>query len=260
MWRIRTSLLLSLLAIGAAQLFAQHEQPTASEIEAGRLQYAANCTRCHGPDGDYVANADIGHGKFRRASTDDELVRLIRDGIPNTPMAPMNNISEPNAKIIVAYLRSMAATAAAIASLPAGDAARGKSIFETKGGCESCHRVGDKGSRVGPDLTQIGAVRRTVELHRSLLEPDAEVVPTNRFIKVVMRDGTTLTGRLLNQDTFTLQILDSKDEKLKSLSKSNVREVTFADKSQMPSYKDKLSNQELADLVSYLGSLKGDGQ
>jgi len=260
MWRIRTSFLLSLFAFGAAPLFAQHEQPTASEIEAGRLQYAANCTRCHGPDGDYVANADIGHGKFRRASTDDELVGLIRNGIPNTPMAAMNNISEPNAKIIVVYLRSMAATAAAIASLPAGDAARGKSIFETKGGCGSCHRVGDKGSRVGPDLTQIGAVRRTVELHRSLLEPDAEVVPTNRFVKVVTRDGTTLTGRLLNQDTFTLQLLDAKDEKLKSLSKSNVREFTFVDKSQMPSYKDKLSNQELADLVSYLGSLKGDGQ
>jgi putative heme-binding domain-containing protein len=260
MWRIKTSLLILIVGTGAGHLFGQHEQPTASEIEAGRLQYAANCTRCHGPDGDYVANADVGHGKFRRASTDDELVRLIRNGIPNTPMAAMNNISEPNAKIIVAYLRSMAATAAAIASLPAGDTTRGKAIFETKGNCGSCHRVGDKGSRVGPDLTQIGALRRSVELHRSLLEPDAEVIPANRSIRVVTRDGTTLTGRLLNQDSFTIQLLDAKDEKLKSLSKSNVREFTFVDKSQMPSYKDKFTNQELADLVSYLGSLKGDGQ
>jgi putative heme-binding domain-containing protein len=260
MWQMRVFLLILILGTGAGQLFAQHEQYSSSEIEAGRLQYAANCTRCHGPDGDYVANADIGHGKFRRASTDDELVRLIRNGISNTPMAAMNNISEPNAKIIVGYLRSMAATAAAIASLPAGDTARGKNIFETKGGCGSCHRVGDKGSRVGPDLTQIGALRRSVELHRSLLEPDAEVIPTNRFIKIVTRDGTTITGRLLNQDSFTIQLLDAKDEKLRSLSKANVREFTFTDKSQMPSYKDKFTNQELADLVSYLGSLKGDGQ
>jgi len=76
----------------------------------------------------------------------------------------------------------------------------------------------------------------------------------------VTREGTTLTGRLLNQDSFTLQLLDAKDEKLKSLSKSNLREFTFVDKSQMPSYKDKFSTQELADLISYLGSLKGEGQ
>ena len=253
-------LLISMLATAAEYTYAQHEEPTASEIEAGRQQYAANCMRCHGPDGDYVSNADIGHGKFRRASTDDELARLIRNGIPNTPMTGMNNITEPNAKIIVAYLKSMAATAAAIASLPAGDTGRGKNIFETKGGCTTCHRVGDRGSRVGPDLSQIGAVRRSVDLHRSLVEPDAEIVPTNRFIKIVTRDGATLTGRLLNQDSFTLQILDAKDEKLKSLSKSNVREFTYLDKSQMPSYKDKFSTQELADLISYLGSLKGEGQ
>jgi putative heme-binding domain-containing protein len=256
----KIGLLISMFATAAGYAFAQHEQPNASEIEAGRQQYAANCSRCHGPDGDYIANADIGHGKFRRAATDDEVARLIRNGIPNTPMSAMNNISEPNAKIIVSYLRSMAATAAAIASLPAGDTTRGKSIFETKGGCTSCHRVGDRGSRVGPDLSQIGALRRSVELHRSLVEPDAEVVPSNRFIKVVTREGTTLTGRLLNQDSFTLQLLDAKDEKLKSLSKSNLREFTFVDKSQMPSYKDKFSTQELADLISYLGSLKGEGQ
>ena len=67
-------------------------------------------------------------------------------------------------------------------------------------------------------------------------------------------------GRLLNQDSFTVQVLDSKDEKLKSFSKSNLREYAFADKSPMPSYKDKLSTQELADVISYLGSLKGSAQ
>src|SRR2546426_2412301 len=121
MWPIRIFFLLSALAAGATALFAQHEY-TSSEVEVGRQQYAANCIRCHGPDGDNVANADIGHGKFRRASTDDELVGLIRNGIPNTAMAAMNNISDPNAKAIVAYLRSMAATAAAVAALPAGNA------------------------------------------------------------------------------------------------------------------------------------------
>src|SRR5205823_5458827 len=131
---------------------------------------------------------------------------------------------------------------------------------EAKGACTSCHRIGDTGSRVGPDLTQIGALRRSVELHRSLIEPDAEIIPTNRFIKVVTREGAAITGRLLNQDSFTLQLLDAKDEKLKSFTKSNLREFAFVEKSSMPSYKDKLTTQEIADLISYLGSLKGQAQ
>jgi putative heme-binding domain-containing protein len=232
-------------------------QYTPSEIETGRQQYATNCVRCHGPDGDRIATAEIGHGKFRRATTDTEVVRLIRNGIPNTAMAAMDNISEPNAQTIVAYLRSMASTAAALAALPPGNGSRGEALFQSKGQCTNCHRVGETGSRAGPDLTTIGAQRRTVELHRSLIDPDAEVIPANRFFKVVTREGVTMTGRLLNQDTFTIQLLDAKDEKLKSFSKSNLREFAFVEKSPMPSYKDKFSAQELADLISYLASLKG---
>ncbi len=256
MWSVRICTLISILATSSLSLFAQHEY-TESEIEAGKQQYAINCSRCHGPDGDNIANADIGHGKFRRASTDAALVALIRDGIPETRMAAFPNMSEPNAQTIVAYLRSMASTAAAVAALPAGDPARGKTIFEGKGACGTCHRVGDRGSRAGPDLTQIGAQRRAVELHRSILEPDAEIIPANRFFRIVTKDGATFTGRLLNQDTFTVQILDAKDEKLKSFSKSNLREYAVVSNSPMPAYKDKLSTQELSDLISYLTSLKG---
>jgi putative heme-binding domain-containing protein len=246
--------LFATLVAGAPSGFAQY---TPSDIETGRQQYAANCARCHGPDGDNVANADIGHGKFRRASSDSDLVRLIRNGIPSTTMVAMDGISEPNAQTIVAYLRSMASAAATIAALPAGDPARGKTVFEGKGECRNCHRIGDSGSRAGPDLSMIGGQRRVVELHRSLTEPDAEIIPANRFFKVVTRDGGTVTGRLLNQDTFTIQLLDSKDEKLKSFSKANLRDFAFVDKSLMPSYRDKFSSQELADLISYLSSLKG---
>ena len=256
MWPVRVCISLSLFAAGTLPVFAQHEY-TQSEIEAGRQQYANNCSRCHGPDGDNVANADIGHGKFSRASSDEELVRLIRNGITGTAMAALPNMTEPNAQTIVAYLRSMASTAAAVAALPAGDARRGKTLFEGKGACTSCHRVGDAGSRAGPDLSQIGTLRRSVELHRSLVEPDAEITPANRFFRVVTKDGATVTGRLLNQDSFTLQVLDAKDEKLKSFNKSALRESAFVANSPMPSYKDKFNTQELSDVLSYLSSLKG---
>jgi cytochrome c oxidase cbb3-type subunit III len=253
---MRIYILVSVLAAAALPAFGQHEA-TESEIEAGKQLYAINCSRCHGPDGDNIASADIGHGKFRRASTDAALAGLIRNGVPGTTMAAFPNISEPNAQTIVVYLRSMASTAAAVAALPPGDTGRGRAVFEGKGACGTCHRVGDRGSRAGPDLSQVGAQRRMVELHRSILEPDAEIIPANRFFRVVTKDGATFTGRLLNQDTFTIQILDAKDEKLKSFPKSNLREYAFVTTSSMPSYKDKLSNQELSDLISYLTSLKG---
>ena len=136
-----------------------------------------------------------------------------------------------------------------------GDSARGKAIYDGKGACATCHQVNSVGSRLGPDLSEIGNSRRSDHLERSLVEPDAEVLGNNRFYHVVTKDGATITGRLLNLDTFTIQLLDSK-ERLRTFVKSDLRDHGF-DKSPMPSYKDKLTAPELADLVSYLASLKG---
>jgi hypothetical protein len=76
----------------------------------------------------------------------------------------------------------------------------------------------------------------------------------NRYVRLVMKDGKTLSGKLLNLDTFAVQIFDS-NEKLVNVSKTNVREMTMV--SPMPSYRDKLTTQEVADVVGYLMSLKG---
>jgi putative heme-binding domain-containing protein len=179
----------------------------------------------------------------------------MRTGIPGTGMPP-NNLTLENAKAIVAYLHWMADSAAS-ENVTTGDRVRGKEIFEGKGQCTSCHRVGQNGARTGPDLGGIGRVRRIVELQRSLTEPDAEVLPNFRFVKAVTKSGTTITGRLLNQDTFTVQVLDS-TEHLRSLSRTDLREFTIQNNSPMPSYRDKLNSQELADLVSYLASLKAE--
>jgi putative heme-binding domain-containing protein len=130
----------------------------------------------------------------------------------------------------------------------------GKAVFESKG-CLNCHRIKGNGARLGPELTDIGALRRSVELERSVLEPNAEILPQNRFVRIISNDGV-FNGRLLNQDAFTIQLYDSTD-RLVSIPKANVKEFSFADKSPMPSYQGKLSSQELADLVSYLASLKG---
>jgi putative heme-binding domain-containing protein len=250
---LRVSALVVVLMIGTLPATQQDHVP--NDFGDGRQLFIANCAACHGPDGDSVAGVDLGHGKFKRASSDDDLVQIIGAGIPGTSMPAFSkDLSELEIRAIISYFHYMAATAYST-SAP-GDAVQGRAIFEGKGECLSCHRVKDKGSRLGPDLTEIGAVRRMVELERSLLEPDAEILPPNRFVRLVTRQGATITGRLLNQDTFTVQIIDSQ-ERLLSLPKSSLKKYTFTEKSPMPSYQDRLNPGELADLVSYLVSLKG---
>jgi len=91
---------------------------------------------------------------------------------------------------------------------------------------------------------------------RSLVDPSGEIRPENRSIRLALKDGRTLNGRFLNQDTFSIQLIDASD-KLLSIDKSTVRESTILSTSPMPSFKDKLSQQELTDVVAYLSSLKG---
>ena len=251
----KTSLIFSAssAALLVASLAAAQElKYLPGEVEAGGRLYSANCIGCHGPEGDGVGGTNFSLNKYRRASTDLEILRIISRGIPGTPMAP-NSMSESQLGQIVAYLRSMAAAGGDTGS---GDAARGRSIAEGKGQCLGCHTIGANGLHAGPALTDIGAQRRAVDLMKSLVDPGAEVRAENRSVRVVMKDGRTVTGRFLNQDTFTLQLIDAND-KLMSIDKSAASQWTLLTTSPMPSFKDKLSRQELADVVAYLVSLKG---
>jgi len=245
------------LALAASPLLVAQQTHSGSESEDDKRLFIANCAPCHGPDGDAIAGIDFGHGKFRRASSDQDVLEIVRGGIPGSGMPGFSNeLSEVEIKRLAGYLHYLA-EAAQSTSAP-GDAPRGKIIFEGNGKCLECHRVKDKGSRVGPDLTEIGSVRRLAELERSILEPDAEILPQNRFVRVVTRDDVTVTGRLLNQDTFTVQLIDS-EERLRSFERAKLREYVFLDKSPMPSYQSKFSAREVADVVTYLASLKSVG-
>jgi len=92
------------------------------------------------------------------------------------------------------------------------------------------------------------------QLAQSILDPNAIVSVQNRYVQLTMKDGKKISGKLLSVDTFAYQIFDS-NEKLANVAKENVREMTM--NSPMPSYRDKLTAQELSDVISYLMSLKG---
>jgi quinoprotein glucose dehydrogenase len=139
--------------------------------------------------------------------------------------------------------------------LPPGNESAGAALFAGKGECQTCHRVRGKGSRLGPDLSDIGLSRTPEQLESSLLDPAAEILPENRFYRVVTRDGANITGRLLNHDVFQVLMIDPK-EQLRSFQKSELRSHGFVEGTNMPSYRS-LSRQELADVMAYLMTLKG---
>jgi putative heme-binding domain-containing protein len=243
-----------LLLLAASALSAQHSY-TATDVEDGSRVYQANCSVCHGPEGDLVPGVNFSRGQFLSVKSDDDLQRVILKGIPGTPM-PAANFPEFMGFPVMAYVRSMSLPGQT--TLPPGDSARGRLVFDGKGECLTCHRVGVHGSRMGPDLTDIGGLRRGVQLERALLDAARDPSPEYRSVRVVAKDGKEYKGRLLNLDTFTVQMLDS-GERLRSFLKTELREYSLITTSGMPSYKDKLNTQELADVVSYMASLKGTG-
>jgi len=246
----------AVLLLGAsAQLGAQERagQYSQADVEAGFNLYNANCFTCHGAGGDSVPGVNLRGGQFRRVSSDADLTRLLQTGIPGTAMPP-GKFGVGDLAALVAYVRSM--RDADTPGTARGDARRGQTVFEGKGGCSSCHRVNGNGSRAAPDLSDIGAIRSPEALERSLLDPTGSMLPVNRSVRAVLRDGRAIVGRRLNEDTYTVQLIDA-EERLLSLDKADLREYTVMKTSPMPSYKDKLDSEELRDVVAYLRTFKG---
>jgi cytochrome c oxidase cbb3-type subunit III len=247
-----------LCSSGAAQtqnptLQGHPEDYVRADIEYGARLYEQHCFSCHGGNGDGVAGVDLRSGKFRHARTDPQLRTVISNGFPNTGM-PAFKLDAAELTGVVAYLRNMNTFDAG--SMKAGDPARGQAVFEGKGACLSCHRVSGRGSRKAPDLSDIGVVRSAGSLERSLRDPTSQMIPINRPVRAVTRDGTVVNGRRLNEDTYTVQLTDE-EGRLHSLLKSDLREFTISTRSPMPSYEKELTAEEMADVVSYLLSLKG---
>jgi putative heme-binding domain-containing protein len=247
--------------IAVAPLVAQQTQPpqqhageyAAADIQFGAIVYTAQCTQCHGPTGDQVAGVDLRSGRFRNVTSDDDLQRIVTQGIAGTSM-PGRRLDDREVRGIIAYVRNMRDYNAG--TVAAGDLTRGQALFDGKGQCLNCHQVGTRGSHTGPDLSDIGSSRNVGFLQQSLMDPTSRMMPINRPVRIVTKDGRTINGRRLNEDTFTIQLIDDQ-ERMLSVAKADVREYTILKTSPMPSYTNTFNAQEMADVVAYLASLKG---
>ena len=236
----------------AQQLLTQDHpgQYSQEDIATGNRIYAAQCNLCHGRDGDQVSGVDLRRGVFRRASTDEDLARVITNG--TAAGMPPFRLQPSELTGIVAFVRAHFDTTAAVR---VGDAARGRAIFEGKGMCGTCHRVNGRGPRAAPDLSDVGVARAPSALERSIRDPSSALMPIHRPVMIVLKDRTIIRGRRLNEDTFTVQVIDDK-ERLLSIAKRDIEVFEVSTKASMPSFADRLTADEIADTVAYLLTLR----
>lgn len=243
-----------MLVIGAAPSRAQDPgQYEQTDIEYGALLYSTHCIACHGENGDLLPQINLRSGRFPNSPNDRTLGENIRDGIPGTAMVA-TAYADPEIEALVAYVRNI--TRFELGSIALGDPIRGQAVFEGKGDCNSCHRVNGVGPRFAPDLSDIGAVRSAAQLERRIAGGEGAMIPINRPVRIVTQDGTVINGRRINEDTYTVQLIDDR-ERLVSLVKADLSEYQVLETSTMPAYSDLLSDEERADLLAYMLSLKG---
>ncbi|MGE0816730.1 MAG: c-type cytochrome [Vicinamibacterales bacterium] len=250
----RLGFLLLALSAGLGPAWAQDHTYSTADVTAGVRIYGAQCQLCHGPNGDMVNGVDLRRGRFKRAVTDEDLAQVLASGVGGGAM-PAFSFSADEARAVIALIR--AGFDPNGTAVKVGNIDRGRALFAGKGGCATCHRAGGAGPRTAaPDLSDIGAVRTPAALQRALLEPTSGMLPINRPVVYVLTDKSSVRGRRVNEDTFSIQVVTDSGE-LKTLEKSRISSVMLGKASPMPPATKVLTPDEIADVVGYLLSLRG---
>ena len=231
-------------------------------ITAGAVLFRQECVYCHGVGArGGLRGPDLTTGTWNHGGTDADLARTITDGVPGTAMAA-NKLTPDEVWQIVSYVRTLQQPPAAAA----GDAARGETLFFGTGRCASCHIVNGRGGRLGPELSTVGSARSRAYLVESIRQPARQLTENRVFgdgvtlkydtVTAVTADGRTIVGVPMNEDTFTLQLMDT-TERIHSLDKKTLKSLQHEKRSLMPVYDAaRLPNGDLDDLVAYLQSLR----
>ena len=252
--RLSPIVLAGLFFLPTHQALAQEagdHQYTTEAIQAGSQVYTQQCALCHGPQGALVDGVNLSRGQFRTAQSDDDLRLVISQGAAQGRM-PAFALRAEEMNGIIAYIRAGFDTEGVAVRI--GDPVRGKQLFEGKGECANCHRVRGVGPRTAPDLSNIGALRTPASLQRNLLDPATALLPINRPVRIVTRNEETIVGRRLNEDTFTVQVIDSQ-ERLRSLKKTDL--VSYEISNEPSMRPTNMSSDEVADVIGYLLTLRG---
>jgi putative heme-binding domain-containing protein len=138
-----------------------------------------------------------------------------------------------------------------------GDSGRGEKVFWSPAvNCGSCHKIGDRGTPVGPDLSTIGKLRVREDLLESILEPSRRIEPKYAAYVANTADGRSFTGLLVRRDEKQVVLLDFQNKEI-ILAAKNVEDLRPSRTSLMPEGQmASLTAQEAADLLEYLATRK----
>lgn len=230
-----------------------HTSP--ADVKNGQQLFMGQCARCHGPKGEGGRGAVLAQPRLRRAPDDESLFRVIRDGIKGTEMPAGYAVDTRETWQLAAYIRSLGRIAPE--NVP-GDPKHGQELYRTKGRCAQCHTISGQGGSLGPELTEIGARRSAAHLRAAVLNPESTLPEGFLQVRLATKEGRRVTGVRLNEDTFTLQIMDLNGG-MHSFAKDDLKELQRdTGKSPMPSFRGTFSASEVDDVVAYLVSLRGN--
>ena len=268
---------LLLIAAIAPGVRAQDKNPLADDANAAKLgefEFRANCAFCHGLGARGGGRGpDLTRVQKKHGSSDADLFRTINGGVPGTAMPPNGatqqgvGMTEEEIWQVISYIRSVEVKATAQQT---GNAARGKELFNGSAVCATCHMIQGKGGRLGPDLTATGSSRSTEYIVDSVRNPSRRLAQglseamkefSQEYETVTVTDerGQKFQGVVLNEDNFTLQMLDTR-EQLHLFEKDKLRSLEKSRESLMPKYDEKmLPEKDLQDIVAYLLSV-GSGK
>jgi putative heme-binding domain-containing protein len=247
---------LILLAL-AATLCAQDRNPFANDpkaAEAGKSHFRINCSLCHGLGARGGGRGpDLTHAQKKHGSSDAELFRTIHDGVPGTDMpAAIGSVGvemkDQEIWQVITYLRSIEVKAPPVSGNPAS----GKDLFYSVANCSKCHMVEGKGGRLGPDLTDVGSARSVESIVESIRDPSRQLADGYQTVTVVTADGHETKGFIMNEDSFSVQMMDT-SERILLLQKDKLRSFKKSSVSLMPPYNTTvLSDKDLQDIIAYL--------
>ena len=270
---VRAALATGFLGSLTLHLWAQVATPTTTAaarkplagdpkaVTQGAVLFRQECMFCHGVSArGGVRGPDLTTGSWSHGGADADLARTISAGVPGTAMPP-NELTDEEIWQIVAYLRTLEQPVATTA----GDQKRGEELFFGTARCGSCHIVKGRGGLLGPELSTVGSARSRAYLVESIREPNRQLTRNRAFgdtalkydtVTAVTADGRTIVGVPMNEDTFTVQVMDS-SERVHSLEKKSLKSLRHDNRSLMPAYDERrLSAAPLDDVVAYLQSLR----
>ena len=244
---------------GVSTQISSGDVTTAAE---GQALFRGLCSGCHGGAGRGGKGPDLTDNRWIHGSTDEDIARVISNGVPKTTMKKMGDSLKPDQiHKLIAFIRSLARSSAESTWKPylAGDPRAGQKLFfdpQGKAQCVKCHSVGGEGGRIGPALDRIASRRAPEFIMESIVQPSKEIAPEYEAVAVATKDGRVITGLRVNETNFSIQ-LHEENGRFHSLLKRDLEELKVLKKSLMPeNLAEILSVRELHDLFAYLMTLE----